>query len=224
LSQTNFKTTTISIDKNVDAPARYIDAIEVSSIPANTYVTGEVLAQNIAVLFAIQSNFGGLRVRLYRTPQARTSDINRSISTKPTGSHGVLLDMQIPSSNVAVFTNPIPTLVADGIPPNGKLYYTIDNLESVSKLSVTMLLYYFALQIEPKIPRGYLRKHYRFFRDNSTALKRRNYIGCKNTQSTTIDGLPAIQIFLSEGTDVIVSPTQTNEEIITGGGGQLNVT
>ena len=87
-----------------------------------------------------------------------------------------------------------------------------------------MLLYYFTVEVEKRIPFGYLRKHYRFFRDNSTATKRRNYVGCLNTIDTTIDGLPPVQVFLSEGTDFVVSPTQTNEEIITGGGGQLNVT
>ena len=87
-----------------------------------------------------------------------------------------------------------------------------------------MFFYYFAIQIQPKIPRGYLRKHYRFFRDNSTATKRRNYEGCKNTEDTTIDGLPPIQVLLSEGNDLVISPTVTNQEIITGGGGTLNVT
>lgn len=224
LSQTNFKTTTIPININVDNPTRYVDTISVTSIQSNSYTIGEFLLQNISALFAIQSNFAGLRIRLYRTAAARDRDLSRPSSVRPTGSHGVLLDMQIQSKDTSIFTNPIPTLIADGIPPAGTLYYTIDNLESSDKISVTILLYYFSIEIEPKIPRGYLRKHYRFFRDNSTATKRRNYRGCKNTENTTIDGLPPVQILLSEGSGIVVSQTQTNEEIITGGGGQLNVT
>ena len=224
LSQTNFKTTTIPVERTIDDPARYLDVFDITSIPANSYVIGEFLVQNIATLFAIQSNFSGLRMRLYRTPQTRDADLSRPSNVRPQNSHGVLLDMEITSDNTAIFTNPITTLVADATPPSGKLYYTINNLDSTDKIFISMLLYYFAVQIEPKIPIGYLRKHYRFFRDNSTATKRRNYVGCKNSIDSTFDGLPPVQIFLSEGTSITVANTTTNTEISTGGGGQLNVT
>lgn len=224
LSQTNFKTTTIPVGRNVDNPTRYLDTLSIISIAANSFVVGEVLLQNIAALLAVQSNFGGIRLRLYRTADARNLDISRSITTRPTGSHGVLVDLEIPTANTAMFVNPFATLVADGLPPAGTLYYTINNLDSSDKISMSLSMYYFAIEIEPKIPRGYLRKHYRFFRDNSTALKRRNYVGCRNTNTTTLDGLPPVQVFLSEGTEITVSQTVSNDEIITGGGGQLNVT
>ena len=221
-SLNNFKTTTISVDKIVDTPDRYVDSYALPTINGNSYITGELTAQNIAVLFGIQAGNTGLRVRLYRTEQARDVDITRSIETMPLNSHGVLVDMLMTTTGVKN-VGPITTLVADSMPPAGKLFYTIDNTAPTPS-AVNLLLYYFALQIEPRIPFGYLRKHYRFFRDNSTATKRRNYVGCLNTIDTTIDGLPPVQVFLSEGTDFVVSPTQTNEEIITGGGGQLNVT
>jgi len=134
------------------------------------------------------------------------------------------LDAEISSAGVVQMVNPIVTLVADSSPPLGKLFYTINNLAPTAQPDVTLLLYYFALQIEPRVPSGYLRKHYRFFRDNSTATKRRNYLGCKNTVDTTVDGLPPVQIFIGEGTTFVVSPTLTNAEITTGGGGTLNVT
>ncbi len=89
--------------------------------------------------------------------------------------------------------------------------------------STTIYAFYFALEIEPRIPFGYLPKHYRFYRDTSTATKRRNYEGCKNTVDTTIDGLPPVQVFIGEGNELVVSPTQTNTEIQTGGGGTLQV-
>ncbi len=220
----NFKTTTIDINKIIDIPDRYVDLFQFQSVQANSYSTGELSIQNIALLFAVQSSISGLRLRLYRTPDARDADLTRPIETRPTGDAGVLVDLSISTTTALEITNPIVTLVADSLPPAGKLFYTLDNLENVAKISITMLLYYFTIEVEKRIPFGYLRKHYRFFRDNSTATKRRNYAGCLNTIDTTIDGLPPVQVFLSEGTDFVVSPTQTNEEIITGGGGQLNVT
>ena len=220
----NFKLTTISADTVINIPDRYIDSYNLATIPPSSYTVGELSVQNISVLFAMQTNTSGLRVRLYRTDTARDVDLNRSFETRPTGSHGVLLDTYLSTTDAVEISNPIPTLVADGNPPAGKLYFTIDNLDPVGKPSVTLLLYYFALEIEPRVPSGYLRKHYKFFRDNSTALKRRNYLGCKNTVDTTIDGLPPIQIFVGEGTEIKVSPSTVNQEIVTGGGGTLNVT
>lgn len=221
---TNFKTTTISVDKNITIPNRFIDVFEVRNISANSHTTGEFLLQNLAILFALQTNVGNLRLRLYRTSTARDADINRDIYTRPSNGHGVLLDTLLSGTNISELANPFPTLVAGDIPENGKIHYTIDNLNIVDVPSVTLLFYYFAVQIEPRIPLGYLKKHYRFFRDNSTATKRRNYLGCKNTIETTIDGLPPIQVFIGEGTDIQVTPSSLNNEIITGGGGTLDVT
>ena len=217
----NYKTTTISINKIIDVPDRYVDLFSLPTVNGNSYITGDITVQNIALLFGIQATTG-LRVRLYRTQTARDADITRSIETMPLNSHGVLLDMQITTDGVET-TGPISTLVADSMPPSGKLFYTINNTTVTTK-DVNLLLYYYALQIEPRIPFRYLRKHYRFFRDNSTATKRRNYLGCLNTKDTTIDGRDPVEVFLSEGTDITIAKTQTNTEITTGGGGTLNVT
>jgi len=218
----NYKTTTISINKIIDVPDRYVDLFSLPSVNGNSYITGEVVVQNIALLFGIQTGTTGLRIRFYRTQTARDVDIARPIESMPLNSHGVLLDMQMSTTNVETI-GPISTLVADSMPPSGKLFYTINNTTTTIK-DVNLLLYYYALQIEPRIPFGYLRKHYRFFRDNSTATKRRNYVGCLNTKDTTIDGRDPVEVFLSEGTDITIAKTQTNTEITTGGGGTLNVT
>lgn len=218
----NFKTTTISINKNIDVPDRYIDVFSLSAINGNSYITGKLTTQNIALLFGIQTGVTGLRIRLYRTDALRNNDINRSNETFPLGAHGVLLDATISTTGIEV-VGPIAALVADSTPPAGEIFYTINNTTDTVK-DVNLYFYYFALQIEPRIPFGYLRKHYKFFRDNSTATKRRNFVGCLNTQDTTIDGRNPVEVFLSEGTDIIISPTQTNTEITTGGGGTLNVT
>jgi hypothetical protein len=130
----------------------------------------------------------------------------------------------ITDKNVVELINPFVTLVADESPPLGKIFYTLNNYSLDTKIDVNVLFYYFALEIEPRVPLGYLRNHYRFTRDNSTATKRRNYVGCKNTIAATIDGLPPIQVFIGEGTEIVVSPTQQNTEIVVGGGGVLTVT
>jgi hypothetical protein len=220
----NFKTTTISIDTVINVPDRYVDTFSLSTVAANQRIVGELTIQNILALFAIQANNENLRIRLYRTSAARDADLSRSVNVLPTGSHGVLLDTTLNTSNVLQLSNPVPVLVAGGTPPKALIYYTIDNLSQTNKSGTILSLYYYALQIEPRVPTGYLRKHYRFYRDNSTATKRRNWIGCKNTVDTTIDGLPPVQIIISEGNELTVSPTITNEEIQTGGGGTLNVT
>lgn len=220
----NYKVTTLNVDRVVDIPDRYVDLVEIPAILANSYVVGNIALQNIAALFALQFNQSGVRIRFYRTELQRNADVSRPNTVKPEGSSGVLLDVSIQSSRVVKLIDPIVSLVAGSTPPEGIIYYTIDNLTSSEQLFNTLTLFYFAIQIEPRIPKGYLRKHYRFFRDNSTGTKRRNYLGCKNTVDTTIDGLPPIQVFLSEGTDVTVSQTLTNTEIRTGGGGTLNVT
>jgi hypothetical protein len=220
----NFKTTTISTNTIIDIPTRYVDSMQVLPIQENSYSMGEISLQNIATLLAIQSTVTGLRLRLYRTEAARDSDLIRPIESRPAASSGVLVDLPISTPNIIQLINPIITLVAGSSPPSGKLFYTVDNLDNVSKAGISILLYYFTIEVEKRIPIGYLRKHYRFFRDNSTGLKRRNYVGCLNTINTTVDGLPPVQIFVTDGVDIVVSPTQTNTEIVTGGGGQLNVT
>jgi hypothetical protein len=223
-SLNNFTVTTIDVNKVIDIPDRYLDIVSVGTLSSGASAQGEIALQNIAALFALQTTQPGIRIRLYRTAPARDSDLSRSTSELPKSDAGVLLDMTIGEANTTTLVNSAVNLVAGSNPPLGKIFYTVNNTTDAAKGDIRVLMYYFAIQIEPRVPAGYLRKHYRFFRDNSTATKRRNWLGCKNTIDTTIDGLPPIQIFIGEGSQLVVSQTQTNEEIITGGGGTLNVT
>lgn len=223
-SLNNFKTTNISVARNINLPDRFVDALPIQTIEANSRIVGKVNVQNMLALFALQANNNGLRIRIYRTKDSRDKDLERPINAQPTGSHGVLVDITLNTENALELSNPIPILIAGETPPKAAMFYTIDNLTNVAKVGTTLYLYYFALHIEPRIPQGYLKKHYRFYRDNSTATKRRNWLGCKNTIDTTIDGLPPVQVIISEGNQLTVAPTVTNEEIQTGGGGTLNVT
>jgi hypothetical protein len=222
----DFRTTTVDISRRIDLPERFVDLFFIGGLPGNSRRFGQLPVQNIAALFGVQMNspsqiLPNIRFRLYRSAESRDSDANRLLVTPPEPNAGVLLDMIINEFNSVFITNPIPTLISEGTTLDGNLYYIIDNLAPTINEQVNLYLYYFATQIEPRLPRGYLRKHYRYFRDNSTATKRRNFLGCKNTENTTIDGLPPIQIFLGEDTDVTISPTLENTEIQRGAGGVI---
>lgn len=220
----NFKTTTIDFRQRIDIPSRYVDTFTLPTLSQNGQALGDLVIQNIFSLFALQASTSNLRVRIYRTEQSRNNDVLRTSTTLPTGSHGVLLDVILTATEALILTNPIPTLVADSVPPAGRVYYTLDNLDPITKSNISLTMYYYALQIEPRVPRGHLQKHYRFFRTNSTGTKRHSYLGCKNTVETTVDGRQPVEIFIGEGNVLKVAPTRLIDEIITGGGGTLDVT
>jgi len=218
----DFKTTTLDVSARIDLPQRFLDTFFIGSVIGTRRKLGEIKVQNIATLFATQLNAvssqpANLRFRLYRSAGARDMDASRDSSEFPEPNEGVLLDMTFDIFGNIKYINPSITLLADDRAFSGTLYYILDNLSSADVGRLELYLYYFAIQTEPRLPRGYLRKHYRYFRDNSTALKRRNFIGCKNTIGTTIDGLPPVQVFLSEDTEVSVSPTNEGTAVNTGG-------
>jgi len=222
----DFRTATVDISRRIDLPERFVDLFFIGGLRGNSRRFGQLSVQNIAALFGVQMNspsqiLPNIRLRLYRSAESRDSDANRLLVTPPEPTAGVLLDIIINEFNSVFITNPILTLISEGTTLDGNLYYIIDNLAPTINEQVNLYLYYFATQIEPRLPRGYLRKHYRYFRDNSTATKRRNFLGCKNTEDTTVDGLPPIQIFLGEGTDATISPTLENTEIQQGAGGVI---
>lgn len=216
--ENNFKITEASLDIDLVIPSRKTQTYEVPILasvldvtdPDNPIVisnptTGKFEVENFALLYAMQSSTTNMRVRLYRTANARNADIGRSIGQYPPGGAGLLLDTLITNANTTQFITPIVNLISGDIPLNGEIYYTIDNLGSAGSGTALLTLSYFGVDVQPAKPVGYLRKHYRFFRDNSTATKRRNFVGCKNTEDTTIDGLPVVQIFLSEGNETVVA-------------------
>lgn len=230
-TENNYKTTILPITTIVDIPTRQVETFTVGSLTPGEAITGQIKLQNIALLFALQVNRPDIRIRLYTSRENRDVDISRGYTTPPNAGEGVLLDTLMTIQGVAMKTIPFPVLSSDR--EDGVIYYTVENLGTSLATTIKMTLYYFTIQLQPRIPFGYLRKHYKFFRDNSTATKRRNYEGCKFSITgyssngepiyDTIDGLPPVQVSVSEGTTITVASTQTNN-IITGGGGQLNVT
>jgi hypothetical protein len=217
----DYNTLQVELDTIVNENTRYVDTATIPTIAANSSVTGNIALQNIMALFGLESTLSNIRVRLYRTLIDATNDLSRSATEDPASDAGVLLDMVIDQAGQVIMTNPSPMLIAGDNPPGGVIYYTVNNLTGSTLPSSTLYLYYFALQVQNRIPIGYLPTHYRFFRDNSTATKRRNWLGCKNTDQTTADGLPVVQVTIKEGTQLNVSTALQDNEITLGGGGTL---
>jgi hypothetical protein len=204
------------------------------NIPVATYTSGSisygtVKTANIFSLFAIRC-FSGLRLRLYRRESDQALDANRDFNTVPANTAGVLFDGLLTGDD-KVF----PYLLVQT--SNSQLYYTVNNI-TANDVTTEIELNYFAYEPENLIPIGYLPRHYKFSRDNTTPLKRRNYLGCRQI-STTFDGTSPITIGVSSANTVVVNtntvqtnsvnggtqlsiPAQT-DAIQFGGGGQLSV-
>jgi hypothetical protein len=117
---------------------------------------------------------------------------------------------------------PAVTLVNNDASPNALIYYTIDEAGGTTHNNVSIAFSYFGIDTESIVPQGYLQRHYKFFRDTLLATKRRNYLGCLQTQNTTTDGQPPVVVTTTAGTSITVSPNiLTSEENL--GGTNLNV-
>ena len=202
-----------------------------TSIPTESYSSGEQSSGviNVAGLFTLYGINGppGLRLRLYANQTSQGLDAARSFSTLPTGSHGVLFDGLLSGSS-----DVFPYVMMQSI-DSTLIYYTIDNV-SASEIVSSVIMTYFAYEPDELLPRGYLPRHYKFSRDNNTALKRRNYLGCRDI-NTTFDNQSPFSVSISTQNTVIVNtqaapagtgtveiPSQ-NRNINFGGGGRLNV-
>jgi hypothetical protein len=149
------------------------DSVEFGS---QTYLAGATVDGfvNSATVFSLIGIDGeaGLRVRLYRNATYRSADpVSRPLSSPPTGDHGVLFDGLLED-----ISDVMPFLLIQT--ENATTYFRITNTTG-SDITANIRLNYFAYEVEPLVPQGYLPRHYRFTRDNTTPLKRRNYVGCR---------------------------------------------
>jgi hypothetical protein len=206
----------------VAEPGRYDSSIPVATYASGSYNTGVIKMANLFSLYNVQAA-SGLRLRLYRDTNSRDSDRNRTFSTVPTGDHGVLFDGLL-QQNSDVF----PYVMMQTSDSN--IYYSIDNLTAGS-ITTEIIFYYFAYEPTTLVPVGYLPRHYKFSRDNTTALKRRNYLGCRDV-GTTFDGSSPIIVGPSVGNTIVVNSTNIPSQDINlpsvpqirlGGGGRLSV-
>jgi len=194
------------------------DNIELLGSSSTTGVIKLEKAFIILTLFSTEDNY---RLRLYGNEESRNVDSGRAFGVDPDESVNVILDIIFESGtqNVEIRMNPpVSGMIDNAVLPNF-VYYTLDNLDSTAKnLEITFNL--FILEGVLKVPKEYLARHYRFFRDNSTGTKRRNFIGCLQTQETTTDNKPPVEIFSSEGNTLTVQPGSNT----IGGNEFLNVT
>jgi len=220
--------TKVSISRPIVEPDRYATKLSFSTVVPNELKSGSLrLNGSVASLFSVNVGISNtplpsIRVRLYDTAASRDADSNRAFGTDPIGSHGVLLDMKVESgsvsTNVGLF--PPPTLVNnDSINPASPIvYYIIEELAGNSySAGFTTTFNYFAIEAPIQLPTGYLPRHYKFYRDTLLATKRRNYVGCLQTQDTTTDGRSPIEVTLTAGTTITVSPNILQEEDNLGG-------
>jgi len=181
------------------------------TIPTATYVTtttgsvGVITVDSIFSLFSV-SGSAGLRVRLYKREVDRELDILRPFTTTPSINAGVLFDGVI--SDDLVF----PYLLTQT--DNGILYYRIQSTTG-SNITSSIVLSYYAYEPVTFIPKGYLPRHYKFSRDNSTALKRRNYLGCRDV-NVTFDNQSPVVITVSSANTIIVNSNTANNSAGTG--------
>ena len=222
LNQVYAKVTLLNTGSIVAEPGRYTANITSTTYSSGSYSTGVVKLANIFSLYHINGS-SGLRLRLYRDTNSRDSDRTRAFSTAPTGDHGVLFDGLL-EGDVDVF----PYVMMQT--PDATVYYSVDNLTSGEIVS-GIDFQYFAYEPASLIPIGYLPRHYKFSRDNTTALKRRNYLGCRDV-GTTFDGASPIIVGPTVGNTIIVNSTNipangpalpTIPQIKLGGGGRLAV-
>jgi len=211
----------------VEEYGRNTTYISTASYDAYDQVSGTIIVAGIFTLYGL-NGANGLRLRLYNDTVKQGLDSSRDFYTLPTGSHGVLFDGLLNDAQ-----DVFPYVMMQG--NNSSIYYTIDNL-TASTITSSVILNYFAYEPDNLIPRGYLPRHYRFGRDNNTALKRRNYIGCRDINAT-FDGQPPFTVAISTKNTVVVNTTtapapagsgtvQIPDQIDTikfGGGGRLGV-
>lgn len=237
----------VKLDTNVDSPLdRLYAAItllptgsivaeygrNVTTIPSTVYgpnsqTLGIIKVANIFTLYGL-SGTNGLRLRMYASAADRSADASRNFDTLPSITDGVLFDGLLDGVQ-----DVFPYIMMQTVGAN--IYYTVDNLTS-NQITASIILDYFAYEPDNLLPIGYLPRHYKFSRDNNTALKRRNYIGCRDT-NTTFDNQSPFSVSISTKNTVVVNsqtapaaagtgtvqiPAQSNN-IKFGGGGRLGV-
>jgi hypothetical protein len=171
----------------------------------------------------------GLRIRFYKNEADQTADLTRNFYVPPALDAGVLFDTILEGED-DVF--PYVMMQTE----DSLIYYTIDNTTGSTIPTDIIRLEYFAYEPDNLVPQGYLPRHYKYSRDNTIALKRRNYLGCRSV-NRTFDGQRPFSVTLSTENTVVVNsitipsgtgpgttqiPTQI-DTIKLGGGGRLVV-
>jgi hypothetical protein len=200
------KITLLSPSSSINYPGRRAVTIPSASYAASSYTTGTVTTDNIFSLFSVTGP-SGIRLRLYKTDTARERDKDRPFSTYPTVDAEVLYDGQLGSIDLV-----FPYLLIHTT--DGLIYYSVNN-DTGSEINTAMVLSYYRYEAAPFIPIGYLPRHYKFSRDNRTAIKRRNYLGCRDV-NVTFDNQTPVVINVSNSNTILVNSTTIPDSTGTG--------
>lgn len=173
--------TLLTAGTTVSAPGRDVADIATTTYASGSNSTGVVKMANTFTLLGVNGT-NGLRLRLYRDAAARDTDISRPFTTLPSGSQGVLFDGLLDGQQ-----DVFPYLMMQISDSN--VYYTITNTTSSNIIS-SISIDYFIYEAGNPAPTGYLPRHYKFSRENTTALKRRNYLGTRGTDEVAPPGCP----------------------------------
>jgi hypothetical protein len=219
--------TKVLVSRPIVSPGRYSKKLLLGSFSPNSTQTGLIRLQAFASLFSVNvavdnTPAPAIRVRLYDRSHKRDADTNRVFGIEPIGDHGVLLDMKFESGSVSTNVGlypPVSLINNDiGLTSSPLIYYTIDELAGNTYTNGFIVTFnYFAIEAPIELPVGYLPRHYKFFRDTLLATKRRNYVGCLQTQDTTTDGRSPVEVTFTAGTTITVSPNILQEEDNLGG-------
>lgn len=115
-----------------------------ASIANNATETGTVSIGKAYVLVKVEADKEA-RVRVYQSSAYRTADAARIIGTAPTGEHGVVLDANIITGNLALDLAPIPTGNSAESPRTATTAISIQN-KSGSTGTVAVTFYYLILE------------------------------------------------------------------------------
>lgn len=182
LSRLYSKITLLRSGSVVNRPGRDEAIIETATYAAATpYYSGTLIVPNIFSIFGILGQ-PGLRIRLYKTETDRNNDKLRPYTSPPDQSVNVLFDA-ILNGTTQVFPY---TLVQT---EDSKIIYSIENTTGTD-ITTLISIEYFGYEPANMIPMGYLPRHYKFTRDNTTSLKRRNYLGTQGTDDIPPNGCP----------------------------------
>lgn len=224
---TTLPVTKVLVSRPIVSPGRYSKKLTLGAFSANSGQSGIVRLQALASLFSVNvavpnAPAPSIRVRLYDRANKRDADVSRAIGIEPTGDHGVLFDMTFGAESVGknIGLYPPVTLINNdsGQASSPLIYYRIDEVGGNTYGNGFIVTFnYFAIESPIELPIGYLPRHYKFYRDTLLATKRRNYVGCLQTQDTTTDGRSPVEVTFTAGTTITVSPNILQEEDNLGG-------
>lgn len=137
-NSTQVASTAFVIANAGSTPTRGDVAVTTASLADNAVEAGTIALGKSSLVMTFTGSVK-CRLRLYSTSAYRTADAARPPGTDPTGEHGIMLDIVLPTGNLTWDLSPLSLVTnADGSPVSN-IYYAIQNL-SGSAAAITATL------------------------------------------------------------------------------------